>query len=61
MAHEKFRYRTTEELMAETERLGISLPFAEDTKALAAPVSFAGRTLPNKSQLTEFDVLVIHE
>ena len=48
MAHEKFRYRTTEELMAETERLGISLPLAEDTKALAAPVSFAGRTLPNR-------------
>ena len=48
MTHEKFHYRTQEELEARAAELGLHIPLAADTHVLAEPVSFAGRTVPNR-------------
>lgn len=48
MEHQTFHYGTKEELQAETERLGLSLPLSDHPEVLARPLSLAGRTLPNR-------------
>lgn len=48
MAHEKFHYKTLEELKAKCTELGITLPFAEDTKVLLTPLKFGSFTLNNR-------------
>lgn len=48
MAHEKFHYKSLEEVQAKAAELGITLPFAQDTSVLAQPLTFANVTLPNR-------------
>lgn len=48
MAHEKFHYKSLEELQAKARELGFELPFAEDTKVLAEPVTFGNVTVANR-------------
>ena len=48
MKHEKFHYKSLEELQAKAEELGVSLPFAKDTKVLSQKVTFANVTLENR-------------
>ena len=45
---EKFHYRTLEELKNRASELGVSLPFAEDTKVLAEPVRVRNLVFPNR-------------
>ena len=46
--HEKFHYKTLEEVQAKCKELGITLPFAENTSALAQPLRVRQITLPNR-------------
>ena len=46
--HEKFHYRTLEQLQARAAELGVSLPFAQDTHVLAEPVKVRGLVFPNR-------------
>ena len=46
--HERFHYKSLEELKETLAALGVSLPFAEDTKALAQPLLLGNKTLPNR-------------
>lgn len=48
MAHEKFHYKSLEELQAKAKELGLDLPFAKDTKVLAEPVTFDNVTVANR-------------
>ena len=48
MKHEKFTYKSLEEIQAKAEKLGVHLPFATDTAALKEPLSFGKVTLPNR-------------
>ncbi len=48
MPHEKFHYRSLEEVKATAAGLGLSLPFAQDTGILATPLAVGGRALPNR-------------
>ncbi|MCI8623603.1 MAG: flavin oxidoreductase/NADH oxidase [Provencibacterium sp.] len=48
MPHVKFHYPTPDALRQELDGLGLQLPLSEDTSILSRPVSFAGRTLPNR-------------
>ncbi|MFI3312287.1 MAG: NADH:flavin oxidoreductase, partial [Eubacteriales bacterium] len=48
MSHEKFKYKSLEEIQAKAASLGITLPFAADTSILKTPLQFAGVTLPNR-------------
>lgn len=48
MKHEKFVYRSLEEIQAKAKELGVHLPFAADTEVLKTPFSFGNVTLPNR-------------
>lgn len=48
MKHEKFNYRSVEEIRAKAKELGVYLPFAENTDVLKTPVSFGNVTLQNR-------------
>lgn len=48
MAHERFHYKSLEEIQAKAAELGVSLPFAQNTRVLAQPLSFGGVTVPNR-------------
>lgn len=48
MAHERFHYKSLEEVQAKAAELGVSLPFARDTHVLAEPVTFGKVTVPNR-------------
>lgn len=48
MQHVKFHYQTLEALREELDKTGIRLPLSEDMGILSQPVSFAGKTLPNR-------------
>ena len=48
MAHEKFHYRSLEEVTAAAEALNLHLPFAKDTKVLAEPLKVRNLCLPNR-------------
>jgi 2,4-dienoyl-CoA reductase-like NADH-dependent reductase (Old Yellow Enzyme family) len=47
-AHAKFRLRTAEELRDEAGRLGLEIPYEENTSALLEKASFGGRSIPNR-------------
>lgn len=48
MPHEKFHYKTLEEVQAKAAELGLRLPFAAGTSALARPLTVRNVTLPNR-------------
>lgn len=48
MKHERFHYRSLDEVLAKCRELGVELPFAESTAVLSTPVSFQGITVPNR-------------
>lgn len=48
MAHEKFHYKSLEEVQQKASELGITLPFAADTKILAEPLKVRNITFPNR-------------
>lgn len=48
MAHERFHYKSLEEVKAKAAELGVTLPFAADTHVLAEPLTFGGVTVPNR-------------
>lgn len=48
MQHEKFTYKSLDELKARTEDLKVHLPFAEDTSVLAKPLIFGNVVLKNR-------------
>ena len=48
MRHEKFHYRTLEDVFEKEKKLGISLPFAKDTTSLSRPLTVGGFTLRNR-------------
>lgn len=47
-AHEKFRFRTLDELRARIAELGIELPLDDDVSVLAEPVAIGHLTAPNR-------------
>jgi 2,4-dienoyl-CoA reductase (NADPH2) len=47
-AHEKFRFRTAEELGDEAGRLGLEIPYQENTSVLLEKASIAGRSVPSR-------------
>ena len=48
MQHERFHYRTLDELKEKAKELEIQLPLAKDTKILMTPYTFGCVTLPNR-------------
>ena len=47
-AHQRFDYRSLDELKADVERLGLELPFSDDLQILGRAVSFGRVTVPNR-------------
>ena len=47
-AHERFSFRSREDLLARARELGVVLPFADDVQPLVGTVQVAGRTLANR-------------
>lgn len=48
MAHERFHYKTLEQVKEKAKELGVHLPFAADTSALVRPLRVGGVTFPNR-------------
>ena len=48
MMHERFHYKSLEEVKARAADLGVTLPFAADTHALTQPLTFGPVTVPNR-------------
>lgn len=48
MMHEKFHYKSLEEIKAKAEELGVHLPFANDTSVLTTEAHFANVVLHNR-------------
>lgn len=48
MAHERFYYKSLEEVKQKASELGLTLPFAENTKILAEPLKVRNITFPNR-------------
>ena len=48
MAHEKFHYKSLAEVKAKAAELGLTIPFAEDTKILGTPLRFGPVTVSNR-------------
>ena len=48
MAHEKFHYRSPEELKQRIAELGLHIPLAKNTQVLAEPIRVRNITLPNR-------------
>jgi 2,4-dienoyl-CoA reductase (NADPH2) len=46
--HERFTYKTKEELLKKAEELGLSLPFSDDISPLLNPTSFDGFSISNR-------------
>ena len=46
--HKKFHYRTLEEVKARCRELGITLPFTDDTSALAEPLKVRNITFSSR-------------
>jgi len=47
MAHEKFRFRSLEDLVSRADALGLDLPISDDLSPLARRVSIGGKMTPN--------------
>ena len=43
-----FHYKTLDEVKEQAQKLGVQLPFAENTGALCQPLTLPGHTLPNR-------------
>lgn len=48
MQHERFHYKTLEDVLAKADELGVTIPFAENTKVLATPLTVRNITFPNR-------------
>ena len=48
MQHEKFHYKNIDEVIAETQTLGVSIPFAQNTDILTKEATFGNVTLKNR-------------
>ena len=48
MQHEKFTYKSLDELKAKAESLKVHLPFSEDISVLAKPLAFGNVVLKNR-------------
>lgn len=48
MAHERFHYKSLDEVKEKAAELGLHLPFAADTQSLAAPLTVRGVTFANR-------------
>ena len=48
MKHEKFHYKSLEEVKTKASELGVSLPFADNTHILSQPLSVGGVTFQNR-------------
>ena len=48
MQHERFHYKTLEDVKAKADELGVMLPFAADTHALTEPLKVQGVTFHNR-------------
>lgn len=48
MAHEKFHYKSLEEVKEKGRELGLDLPFAKDTRILKTPLTTWKTTFPNR-------------
>ncbi len=48
MVHEKFNYRSLEDVKKKAEELGIHLPFAKDTHVLSHPLRFGNVSINNR-------------
>lgn len=48
MTHERFHYKTLEDVKAKAAELGLTLPFAENTHALATPLAVRNILFPNR-------------
>ena len=48
MSHEKFHYKTLEQLKEKAAALNLNLPFAENTKILTQPLKVRNITFPNR-------------
>ncbi len=46
--HERFRFKSSEELLEKAEKLGLLLPFSEDTGILLSPVMAGSREIANR-------------
>ena len=45
--HEKFMYRSLDEIRADIDKFGIELPILDDLGPLKSPISMKGTTIPN--------------
>ena len=48
MAHERFHYKTLQEVLDRADALGAALPFAQTTEALTKPLTVGSVTFPNR-------------
>lgn len=55
MSHEKFHYKTLEDVQAKAAQLGLSLPFAADTSALTKPLTVRNITFPNRMGISPME------
>ena len=47
-AHERFRFKTLDDIRARVNELGLDLEFDQDLSPLAQPIEVDGRTIPNR-------------
>ena len=48
MKHEKFHYKSLDEVKEKCQELGVELPFADNTSALSQPIDIKGFHIPNR-------------
>ena len=48
MSHERFHYKSLEEVKEKEAELGVNLPFAEDTRILSEPLKVRSHVFPNR-------------
>ena len=48
MKHEKFTYKSLEDVKAKCKELGVTIPFADNTECLSAPIRIGNREIPNR-------------
>ena len=48
MKHERFHYRSLDDVRAELDKLSVRLPLSDNVSVLASPVTFGGHTLHNR-------------
>lgn len=46
--HERFRYKTKNEILEKSSALGFELPYIDDISSLLTPLSIEGFTIPNR-------------